>query len=168
MAKIKEPQELFALKLSKVYAAEREILDILGELRKEAQDDELKQRFEHHADETKQQIKNLEQAFEALGEKPQKDTKERVVEGLRGEHNEFMRNGAEPQLVDAYLVAAAIATEHHEIAAYETLITMATAMGEQDIVALLQENLEQERHTLQEAQSAAERLAQQLPQQTPA
>ena len=167
MAKIKSPQELFALKLSKVYAAEREILDILGELRKEAQDEELKQQFGHHAEETKQQIKNLDQAFQALGEKPQ-DTKERVAEGLRGEHNEFMRNGAEPELIDAYLVAAAIATEHHEIAAYETLITMANAMGEQDIIALLQENLEQEQHTLEEAQSAAERLAQQLPQQATA
>jgi ferritin-like metal-binding protein YciE len=32
-------------------------------------------------------------------------------------------------------------TQHHEIAVYEGLITKAEATGEQDIVALLQENL---------------------------
>ena len=34
-------------------------------------------------------------------------------------------------------------------------------MGEQDLVALLQENLEQEQHTLKELQSTAQQLAQQ-------
>src|SRR3712207_6660285 len=153
MAKLKEPQELFALKLSKVHTAEREILEMLETQRKEASDDELRTGFERHAQETKQQIKNVEQALSALGQKPQQ-TKERIVEGIRGEHNEFMRNGAEPQLVDAFLAGSAAHVEHHEISAYESLILMADAMGEQDVVALLTENLEQEVRTLGEVQRA--------------
>ncbi|MDP8910455.1 MAG: ferritin-like domain-containing protein, partial [Actinomycetota bacterium] len=147
MAKLKEPRELFSLKLSKAYAAQRETLEILEEVQKEVHDEELKRLWEHHAGETQRQIKNLDQAFQALGEKPQ-ETKARVVEGVRGDHDEFMRQGAEPFLVDAFLAGAAAHIEHHEISAYEGLITMAQAMGEDDIVGLLQENLEQEQHTL--------------------
>jgi ferritin-like metal-binding protein YciE len=42
----------------------------------------------------------------------------------------------------------------------------AEAMGEQDIVALLQENLEQEQHTLEEVKRASQQLAQELAWQT--
>jgi ferritin-like metal-binding protein YciE len=51
-------------------------------------------------------------------------------------------------------------TEHHEIAVYEGLITTAEAMGEEDVVALLQENLEQEEATLQKAKQMSRQLAQ--------
>ena len=70
------------------------------------------------------------------------------------------------QLVDAVIVGAATKNEHVEIAMYEGLITKAEAMGEQDIVALLQENLEQEQHTLEEVTRVSQQLAQQAAQQT--
>ena len=161
MPELNDPKQLFALKLSKTYASEQEILNALQTLQKEANDEELASRFEHHAQETEQHIQNLQQAFSALGEEPQQ-IKPRVAEGLRLDHDDFMKQSPSPELVDAFLVGAAAATEHHEIAEYETLITMAQAMGQEDVVALLQENLEQEQHTLQEVQSAAQRLAQQV------
>jgi ferritin-like metal-binding protein YciE len=43
---------------------------------------------------------------------------------------------------------------------YENLITHADAMGQDDIVALLRENLEQEQHTLGEVMKAALKMAQ--------
>ena len=61
-------------------------------------------------------------------------------------------------------VAGVCETEHHEIAVYEGLITKAEAMGEQDIVALLQENLEQEEAALTIAQQFGQQLAQQTAQ----
>jgi ferritin-like metal-binding protein YciE len=63
--------------------------------------------------------------------------------------------------VDAVILAGAAETEHHEIAVYEGLITDAQAMGKDDIVQLLQQNLEQEQHTLEEVKQAAQQLAQQ-------
>jgi ferritin-like metal-binding protein YciE len=54
--------------------------------------------------------------------------------------------------------------EHYEIATYQGLLTQAEAMGQEDIVALLQENLEQEQHTLGEVERSAERLAQRAAQ----
>jgi ferritin-like metal-binding protein YciE len=52
-----------------------------------------------------------------------------------------------------------VETEAHEIAVYDGLITKAQAMGEDDIVALLQENLESEQQTLQKARKATDKLA---------
>ena len=46
-----------------------------------------------------------------------------------------------------------------EEAAQSDLITEAEAMGQQDIVQLLQQNLEQEQHTLEEVQRATQQLA---------
>jgi ferritin-like metal-binding protein YciE len=57
------------------------------------------------------------------------------------------------------ILSGAAETEHHEIAVYEGLITEAEAMGKQDIVQLLQQNLEQEEHTLEEVKQATEALA---------
>ena len=161
MPELKDPKQLFTHKLSKLHASEQEILQMLRKTQKEAKDPELASGFEQHANETEQQIANLERAFEALGEQPEQ-VKPRVVEGLEIEHDEFMKEGAPKELVDAFLVGAAAHVEHYEISSYEVLITMAQAMGQDDIVALLQENLEQEQYTLQKVQSAAQRLARQV------
>jgi ferritin-like metal-binding protein YciE len=64
------------------------------------------------------------------------------------------------------ILSGAADTEHHEISVYEGLITKADAMGDQDVVALLQENLEQEQHTLEEVKRASRQLAQELARQT--
>src|SRR5918998_1320122 len=50
-------------------------------------------------------------------------------------------------------------TEHHEIAVYEGLIINAWAMGRDDVVRLLEQNLEQEQHTLDEVKQSLERVA---------
>ncbi len=163
MPQINEPRELFAYKLSKAHASEQAILEMLQTIQEEVSDQELKQGFERHAQETEGQIRNLEQALDAIGEKPQ-EQKPRIVEALRTDHNEFTRQSVPPELLDAFIVGAALHTEHHEISTYETLITMAEAMGEQDVVPLLQENLEQEQNTLQQVTSASQRLAQQVAQ----
>ena len=55
-------------------------------------------------------------------------------------------------------------TEHHEIAVYEGLIANAGAMGQQDVVAFLQENLENEESTLQKAMQMGDKLAQRAAQ----
>jgi ferritin-like metal-binding protein YciE len=156
---IDDPRQFFVLKLSKQLEAEKEILKTLKEVQKEASDPELSSRFEHHAQETQQHVRNLQQAFDHLGERPLGE-KPRVAEALVTDHNQFNRQNPSPDVLDAFLVGAAVATEHHEIAEYEGLITMAEAMGEQEIVELLRQNLEQEQHTLEEARSAQQRLAQ--------
>ena len=56
-------------------------------------------------------------------------------------------------------VGAAARTENYEIAAYEGLRRMAKALGEEEAVALLDENLAQEKETLREVEKIATRIS---------
>jgi ferritin-like metal-binding protein YciE len=156
--RLNTPRELFHYKLGAALKMENTVLEMLGDLEKHAQREELKQQFRHHAEETKQQIHNIEQAFAVLGEEPD-DSPCPAIEGLEKEGKANIKK-TDDTLVDAVILAGAAETEHHEIAVYEGLITEARAMGKQDIVSLLSHNLEQEQHRLQEVKQASERLAQ--------
>jgi len=154
-----EPRDLFLHELGDVLYAERTLVKTLPKLQEEAPDEELALGFEAHLDETGQQVKNVELAFEKLGEKP---TAEKCpgIEGIKREHDEFLSKESPSQdVLDSFLTGAGARTEHYEIAAYEGLVTMAEAMGEMEIVELLTENLEQEKTALERLKAIGKRLA---------
>ena len=157
---VKDPQQLFAFKLGTALSLERTVLSTLRTQEKHATDPELKEGLSAHAQETEQQIRNIEQAFSALGVDAT-GHQSPMADGLKQEAQQLLEK-ADESLADAVIVGAAVHTEHHEIATYEGLITKAEAMGEEDIVALLQENLEQEQNMLRRAQQKSQQLAQQL------
>ena len=162
MAKIADPRELFLHKLGAAYTMEQTVVEMLEKNAEEALDPEVKQKFSHHLDETHRQVTNLERAFEALGQ----DVKGQscpAIDGLKKEGEHGVRQ-VDDSLVDHVLVGGATEVEHHEIAVYNGLITKAEAMGEEDVVVLLRENLEQEEHTLGELEQKAQQLARQAPQ----
>ncbi len=160
MAQIGDPRKLFVHKLGTALSMERTVLTMLREQSRKATDPELKDGLTAHLEETEQQIANLEQAFSALGVKATGHTSA-SVDGLKQEAKDLLGKVPE-ELVDAVILGAAAHTEHHEISTYEGLITMAEAMGEEDIVALLQENLEQEQAMLQKGQQKLQQLAPQV------
>jgi ferritin-like metal-binding protein YciE len=166
---MKDPRALFLHELGDVLYAERTLVKTLPKLQEEASDEELAVGFEEHLDQTRQHVKNVEQAFESLGEKP---TAEKCpgIEGIKKEHDDFVANESPSQdVLNAFLTGAGARTEHYEIAAYEGLVTMAEAMGETEVVELLTENLEQEKTALEKLNTIGKRLAQQgAKQQTPA
>jgi ferritin-like metal-binding protein YciE len=158
-AKMSEPRDLFLHELGDVLYAERTLVKTLPKLQEEASDEELALGFEEHLDETGQHVKNVELAFEKLGEKP---TAEKCpgIEGIKREHDEFLSKESPSQdVLDSFLTGAGARTEHYEIAAYEGLVTMAEAMGEMEIVELLTENLEQEKTALERLKAIGKRLA---------
>ena len=63
---IESPRELFAYQLGAALTMEKTVLDMLDQLEMAAQREQLKEQFRHHAQETEQQIHNLEQAFQAI------------------------------------------------------------------------------------------------------
>lgn len=162
MAEIKDARKLFVHQLGEALNMERTVLTMLKRNEEAASDSEVKQLFGHHRDETEGQIANLEQAFSTLGEKPEGHTCH-AMDGMKEEAQDVMEKVA-PELLDGALASGATHVEHYEIATYNGLITHAEALGEQDVVALLQENLEQEQHTLQEVERASQRLAQRAAQ----
>ena len=157
--KMSDPRHLFLHELGDVLYAEKTLVKALPKLQEEASDAELASGFADHLEETRQHVKNLEQAFEALGE-PAKAEKCPGIEGIKKEHDDFVANESPtPEVLDAFLTGAGARTEHYEIAAYEGLVTMATAMGEDNVASLLNENLEQEKAALAKMQTIGKRLA---------
>jgi ferritin-like metal-binding protein YciE len=110
-----------------------------------------------------QQIQNLRRIFDALGEAPEKQPSP-AIEGLEKEGRQMIKE-VDEALIDSAVLGSVIETEHHEIAVYDVLIIQAEQMDDDDIVALLRENLEQEEATLDKAVKAAEQSAEQLVQQ---
>ena len=157
--KISDPRHLLLHELGDVLYAEKTLVKALPKLQEEASDAELASGFADHLEETRQHVKNLEHAFEALGE-PAKAEKCPGIEGIKKEHDDFVANESPtPEVLDAFLTGAGARTEHYEIAAYEGLVTMATAMGEDNVASLLNENLEQEKAALAKMQTIGKRLA---------
>lgn len=154
MANVKSPQDLFEHELGMALQMERTVVSMLRELEGKANDAELKQMLSHHRDETEQQIENLERAFSALGIDAQ-GHRSPSIDGIKTEGKDLLGKVAD-ELVDSVILGGAATTEHHEISVYESLITQAEAMGEDDVVALLEENLDMEKHTLSEVQKKAE------------
>jgi ferritin-like metal-binding protein YciE len=158
MAKIESPRELFVHKLGAALTMEETNLRMLEDLQEEANDPQLKQNLRHHHQETEQQVRNLERVFAALGEEVEAQPYP-VVDGLKKEGEQNLKN-VDAELNDAVILSGVVETEAHEIAVYDGLITTAEAMGEDDIVALFQENLEQEQATLKKGRDAKKQLAQ--------
>ena len=163
MATVETPTELFLHELGATLTMEETILEMLENLQDQASDTKLKQQLQQHHTETQQQIQNLRRVFEALGEQPEKKPSP-AIEGLERDGEQLIKE-VDDALVDSVILGGVIKTEHYEVAVYDGLIIKAEQMDDDDIVALLQENLEQEEATLDKAVKAAEQSAQMLVQQ---
>jgi ferritin-like metal-binding protein YciE len=160
MASIETPRELFVHQLGAALTMEETILGMLENLQQEASDPQLQRNLKQHHAETRQHVANLQQIFRALGEEPEKQSCP-AIDGLEQEGKQMVKE-ADDSLVDSVILGGVMETEHHEIAVYDSLIIKAEQLDDEDIVALLHENLEQEEVTLDKAVKAAEQSAKQL------
>jgi ferritin-like metal-binding protein YciE len=157
MAEITTPRELFIHELGDILYVEQKLVEeVLPMLINEVQTDEFRNGLERHLEQTKGHVTNLEQAFDSIGERPQA---EKCVgfEGLKKEHEE-LTDEIDQSLIDLVDTGAAARTEHYEIAAYTGLIEMARALGETEVVGLLEENLKEEKEALREVESVTKTL----------
>ena len=72
------------------------------------------------------------------------------------EGSEILDEDFEGEVKDAGLISAARRVEHYEIAAYSTVRTYATLLGEQNAVSLLEKTLTEEKETDQRLTELAE------------
>ena len=113
--KLESLRELYVAELKDLYYAENQLLKALPMMAKAATAPALKKGFEKHLEETKGQVERLERIFKDLDESP-KGTKCKAMEGLIEEGSELMEEDAEPEVMDAALIAAAQRVEHYDIA----------------------------------------------------
>jgi ferritin-like metal-binding protein YciE len=154
---IETPQELYLHKLGAALKMEETILEMLPQLQEHGNDPQLKQSLRHHQDETQRHVANLERAFQTLGAEVD-DSPCPAIEGLEKEGQANLKM-VDDALNDQVIIGGVAETEHHEIAVYEGPITKAEAMGEQEVVTLLRENLADEEATLEKARQFAQELA---------
>ena len=153
-------QELFLHELAEIYDAEHTIVFGLQAMGQGATDEDLRNAVEQHLEQTQGHIQNLEQVFNQLGQEPHRVTNE-IAQGAAQELQKGLGEAHQsPELVDSVIVSAAIKVEYFEIASYRALITAAQQMGQDEIVNLLNENLQQEEQTAQIAEQSAPELIQ--------
>jgi ferritin-like metal-binding protein YciE len=149
-------QDLYVEGLKDLYSAENQILKALPKMIKASKHQELKQAFQMHAEQTREQVKRLERICDDLGVSP-RGKKCVGMEGLLEEGKELIQEKPDEDVLDAGLIAAAQHVEHYEMAGYGTLRTYAQQMGLTEHARLLQTTLDEEGETDKKLTRLAER-----------
>lgn len=143
--------------LKDLYNAENQLVKALPKMAKGASSPELKELFTEHLEETKGQVERLKQIFEMLGQKPTGKVC-KAMQGLVEEGKEQLENDEEGATKDVCIAGAALRVEHYEIAGYTAAIAIAEALGHDEIVELLTENLNEEEEAGRKVQEQTEPL----------
>jgi len=155
---LKSMDDLFLHLVKDIYYAEKQILKALPKMAKNTENDELKQAFQTHAEETKVQVERLEQVFEMLDKAPRGEKCPAIL-GLIEEGQEVMQSDMETEPKQAALIGAAQRVEHYEIAAYGTARAHARQLGYLKAFDLLTQTLNEEKETDQKLTQFAENRA---------
>jgi ferritin-like metal-binding protein YciE len=142
-----EVRALLVEQLKDAHSAEKQALRCMQKAVRKAHSPALREGIQMHIEETQTQIERVEQAMEKLDARRGR----RVCEAMRGlveeAQHEIDEQADKGPILDLVIVAGMQRIEHYEIAAYGTDIALAKALGEQDIVNLLLETLEEEKAT---------------------
>lgn len=149
-------QDLATYKLQAIYDAENQALQAYPQIMDAVSSPQLKQALHHHMQQTKQQVQRLEQIFQQMGGTPSGQPCV-SMQGLIQEAQQLLQQGGAPEVLDAAIIAAAQAIEHHEIAAYGTARTIAQELGMTEAAQLLEQTLEEEKQTDAQLTQLAER-----------
>jgi ferritin-like metal-binding protein YciE len=136
-------QDVFIHELQDLYDAENQLLKALPKMAQAASNQELREAFEHHLDETRDHAQRLDEIFGQLGISGSGETCE-AMRGLIKEGEKTIAMDGDPTAKDAALIAAAQRVEHYEIAAYGTARTLAGELDHDEAQELLDQTLDEE------------------------
>lgn len=138
-------QEAFEDLIKDIYNAEKQIEKALPKVMKKVSDGTLKQAMATHLEETKNQVKLVEEIAKQCGFKQTG----KVCHGMMGiieENTEHLTE--EPSAVlDAVIIAGAQKIEHYEICNYGTARAWAQQLGLNQVVPLIERILHEEEAT---------------------
>lgn len=136
--------ELLVDEIKDLYHAEKQLIKALPKMVKAATHEDLREAFQTHLEETREQVTRLEDVFLVLGE-PVRAKPCAGMAGIIEEGSDLMQEDAEASVMDAGLIAAAQRVEHYEIGAYGTCVSWARLLGHDEVAALLEQNLDEEK-----------------------
>jgi ferritin-like metal-binding protein YciE len=147
----------FVYHLQQMYHVENRLVDVLDELAAEATNDDLREAFEEHREETKQHVTRLEDVFDAVDEVPE-ERPSPAFDGLLEEREQFFEDtDADEDMRDLHELTAAVTNEYLEIASYEALVQLARKLDlPRDVRDTLDQNLDEEQRTKKQLKSLGE------------
>ena len=149
-------EKFFEDSLKDLYWAEKQLTKALPKMRKAATTVELQNAIEEHTTQTEEHVSRLEQVFEILNKKAQAKKCD-GMEGLIAEGEKVVEETDEGSMTrDVGIIVSAQKVEHYEIAAYGSLVQLATTMGLDEVAEILNETLEEEKETDELLTSIAE------------
>jgi ferritin-like metal-binding protein YciE len=141
---IRSLDDLFVHTLRDIYYAENQILKALPTMMEKATEPELRKGFESHLRETEGHIRRLEEVFVLHGVDI-KGVDCPAIDGIIEESDDIAGDIADPDVLDAALIASGQAVEHYEMTRYGTLVAWAHQLGRDDCASLLEQNLSEEK-----------------------
>jgi len=139
-------EDLLHHELKDLYSAENQLIKALPKMAQSATNPDLRSGFEKHLEQTREHVGRLETIAEKIGKKLG-GHKCVAMEGLVEEGSELIHEEADDTVRDAGLIGAAQRVEHYEIAGYGTARTLAETLGHDEVAALLQRTLDEEKET---------------------
>lgn len=134
--KMNSLDDLLIHELEDLHSAEKQLIEALPKAAKAANAASVKKAIEEHLTVTKGHLERIEQAFEAMGHKPN-GHECAAMKGLIKEADDVAKLEGDPNVIDAALIAAAQRIEHYEIAGYGTARAHAQECGHTEVAALL-------------------------------
>ncbi len=132
---------------------------MLPKLQGEIESEALASAVAEHLEQTKEHATRLEQVFRAVDAEPSSNLNS-PVEKLAQHHDELSESFVDNRLADVFHAAAAAATEHHEIASYDAILTLGQSVGlSADARELLERNRGEEGEALERLEAELQRLA---------
>lgn len=136
-------QDLFVEELHDLHSAEEQLVEALPKMAQAASNDELREAFEHHLQETRDHLNRINDIYGELGVSPSSEKCE-AMEGLIAEGEELIKAEGDPSVKDAALIGAAQRVEHYEMAAYGTARELAKELDHGQAEELLDQTLDEE------------------------
>lgn len=150
-------QDLFVHKLQDLYDAEQQGVQAYQQILQKVQTPELKQGIQMHIEQTQGQIQRLEQIMQQMGQQPGGEQCA-GMQGLVQEGQKLLQQDAEPEVLEAGIIASSQAMEHYEIAGYGTARTYAQLLKNDQAVQLLEQTLNEEKQADQQLTQIAEKI----------
>jgi ferritin-like metal-binding protein YciE len=163
MSELRTIKDLLEDEIKDLYSAEKQLTKAIPKMAKGSNNEELSAAFQAHLKETEGQIQRLEQVAKLLDTTPT-GKKCKGMEGVIEEGAEALEEDGDEHVLDLGIIGAGSRVEHYEMAGYTTAINLAKQLGNDEVVELLTQNLEEE----QAADEKLRTIGQQILQEAPA
>jgi ferritin-like metal-binding protein YciE len=142
--KVDSLEDVLIHELNDLYSAEDQLIEALPQMAQAASTRELRDAFQQHLDETRDQRERIQHMFSELLGKRRSGIECEGMKALIAEGEKIINSSGDAAAKDAALIGAAQRVEHYEIAAYGTARTLAGELGLSEVESLLDQTLDEE------------------------